>query len=283
MKIIETLKSAFSASALRDTRALEQALYWGLTDRALCRQTAEYLVEILDIMGLPVPQHEEILPGTEGALLFLNDEGIVFRIENNVGYTNHETPRLDDHPMVVQPLGTRDLCPRVRLEICPGCATTKNAELGIALREKTSDAGLRFWDYQLENIGLLPVKLPQYPDGVPVVIDRLAVDVLRTAVKPVGDALALLDLSEDPQKALYAELRDAFQTAWPEGERLPRRQEIRDFLALCRQKKAEGLLVDGWNSQPEKLASWLKAQSKTSMAAYAADKYAGKIKALDRK
>lgn len=278
---MDNLRNAFTtaAPAPRETQALENALSMGIWDKDLCRQTAEYMAEILDAMGLPLPAAESVLPGTEGALILLKEEGIVLRIENNNGYINWRGERVENHPMVLQPLGARDLSPQVRIEFCPGCHTTKDYDLMSEFRMQILETGVQFFDAQIENIGLLPLRLPDFPAGVPVVIDRLAVTQLSRNTAPVRDALAVMHLQEDPQKQLYGELQDAFAAAWPEGERLPSRIGMEYFLTLCRLKKSEGHLVDGWDAASAQERGWLDSQSKTGLAAHAADSYARQINA----
>lgn len=245
----EGISDAFDKAAAHPVVAAEQHLRHAFSDvfRDDLDNTVARVVEVLKAMGLPLPDQRAIVSGAVGTLIPLDQYGVMLRIEQSdrklaVGQ------RVDAHPMVLQPLGQRQLTDGAVLEICAGCRMTDREEYSRLLVEKLPQTGVDFWDDGVTNIGLLPFTTPEYPDGVPVVIDRLAVDKLGDAVAPVKDALAVFGLTEDMQ-ARYQPLKDAFDAAWPEGADIPAQAGFAQFKQMCVEFKQRGDLVTGW-AQP---------------------------------
>ena len=243
------ISGAFGQAAASPATAAEAHLRHAFSDvfRDDLDNTVNRVKDVLNAMGLPLPAEGAIVSSAVGTLIPIDQYGIILRIEHSdsklaVGQ------RVDAHPMVLQPLGQRSLTDGAVLEICAGCRMTTKEEYSKLLADKLPQTGVEFWDDGVTNIGLLPFKTPEYPDGVPVVIDRLAVDKLATGVSSVKDALTAFGLKEDLQ-ARYQPLKDAFTAAWPEDAAVPDKAAFAGFLTVCDEFKARGDLVSGWAEQ----------------------------------
>jgi hypothetical protein len=235
--------------------------------------TAQKVVESFQKLDLPLPQDEkEFLMGTEGGLVFLNRYGMVIRIENaNSPQSLFKADRINDSPWILQPLATIDAGKAV-IELCPGCHFGNDDADVSYLYEALLKQGTAFWDYGLPNVGRLPFKTPQFPEGVPVVIDRLAVRKLSDSVKPVQQALMNVNDDElreaaEAQERLYAPLRLAFDEGWADSGKMPQ------FWSLCREGVQEGKLVAGWNEG----AGFRGGSFKTDAAIEAAKHYENRL------
>lgn len=201
------------------------------------------VMNALKSLKIPLPQNEnQFMEGTDGALLFLNAEAVVIRIENKETAMLYDAVRLDDHPLVLQPLAKLDAGAMV-IEICAGTKLTGRYADALSIGRALEADGLWFIDQQSENTGLLPVRTPDFPRGVPVVIDRLAVARLDEEIS--AEKKTLSRQAKEAQKKLYKPLRTAFRRAHDKGR-------MRDFWMACRVAKIEGVLIDGWNSDVDR-------------------------------
>lgn len=240
MKIFDALSKVFSQQAspsheedVKLRRFLRNNGYWSFDDDGI-----SHLLKAIKSMGLPVPDGKTALPGSEGPIIFMDDHGVVLRIEAKESMFSYK--RID-HPSILQPIASRSIGDNYILEICPGCHGSKDQTLSAKLAKDLRVDGVYYADQQVGNNGYLPIKSPEFPNGVPVVIDRLAVEWLNREVEPVRKAL-----EDDPQQKLYADLRQSFAQAWPEDAELPDTDKMKEFWQLCRQAKYEGRLVSGW-------------------------------------
>jgi hypothetical protein len=236
------------------------------------RETMFRVVDAFQKMGLPLPEkEEEFLKGSVGALVFLNDYGVVIRMELSGG------KRVNDSGWIVQPLATID-AGELLIEICPGCVQAQSAKNNAYLSHKLERQGLKFWDCKISNIGHIPVSSVRFPEGIPVVIDRLGVNKLTESAAAIRAALNDLPSREaaEAQEKLYAPLRAAFAAAWPEPGKM------KDFWSLCQSYLREGKLVAGWNTpQGEEAAreeTPFGSNIKTPLAAGAAKHYESRLK-----
>lgn len=219
-----------------------------LRDKFNNGSTTRKIIETLHNLQLPIPKKEkEFLNATEGALIFSTYYGVVIRIEQKQPSFTLDIKRVNNNPWVIQPLGTFDAGKAV-IEICPGCHTTDDERTSNKLYADLQDTGIRFWDDGARNIGILPFKTPSFPKGVPVVIDRLAVSGLSESLKQIKEALEKIGHPQDPQKQLYAPLRDALKNAWPDLKKDPDPDKMKLFWQMCRQYAEEGKLVAGWTT-----------------------------------
>ncbi len=177
-------------------------------------------------LGLPVPQTtDHCMPGADGILIFSNAYGLVIRIE-----FKEENP-VRPSQWVLQPLGTFDAGDAV-VEICPACRFEDDKANYHFVKAALKDEGINFWDTGLRNMGRLPVGNAEFPEGIPVVVDRRAVKMLSDDIRPVNLGL---------QGRHFKPLRSAFNAAARSRAKGPL------FLERCAQFVAEGKLVAGWN------------------------------------
>jgi hypothetical protein len=274
----EDLSSKFNAEAA------ESAFYTSLENR-FDRATAAQVLEVFSKMLLPPPQKEgEFLPGLDGDLVFLNEYGLVIRIEESDSRNIFkESDRVNDSAWIVRPLVSVN-AGKALVEFCPGCHQEKNEATKDSLRRQLREQDIAFWDCKISNIGRIPIKTVSFPEGVPVVIDRLAVKVLTNSIASVSEALseALHKEAMAAENALYAPLKEALNEVRPDPLKTPDPEKVKKFWALCRSYTQEGKLVAGWNEpQGEDIANencTYGTNEKISKAAEAAGLYAARLK-----
>ncbi len=230
-------------------------------------ETATKVASAFGKLGLPMPEkEEEFLDGAEGGLVFVNKYGLVIRIENKDFEDDQFKPaRINDSGFVVQSLATLDAGAAV-IEVIPGVKLASKEEYRVYLKDNLEGQGINFFDRRLSNIGHLPVTTPSFPEGVPVVIDRLAVGTLTSAVKPVSDAMKQQAAeAAAAQEQLYAPLKKALETG------LQQPAQIKNFWKLCESYMAEGKLISAWTGIEKEGAG------KPYLAAQASKKYAAKM------
>lgn len=204
-------------------------------------------------LGLPLPKNsDQFMAGTDGILIFTNVYGLVIRIE--FAEKNPVRPS----PWVLQPLGTFDAGEAV-VEICPACRFEDDKKNYHFVKAALKDEGINFWDTGLRNMGRLPVGNAQFPDGIPVVVDRRAVKMLSDDVKPVKLGL---------QGKHFKPLRSAFNAAVRSRKQAPL------FLQTCEEFVAAGKMVAGWNDyRPLVDNKWEGEQAKGKVAGAKAAAY----------
>ena len=212
-------------------------------------QTTSRVLAVFDKLGLPPPESwREFIEGTQGALVFLNPYGLVFRIEQaDPRQGGYPADRVNDLPWVIQPLASINAGQAV-VEICPGCALQDDTMVSHWLADRLYKRGVHYWDKHWSNTGKLPATTPSFPKGIPVVIDRLAVRRLHQSTMETARLLPTVTREGHEARiavtALYQPLRHAFESAWFDKVRA---EGQKAFLDICRQYVAEGKLVAGWN------------------------------------
>lgn len=241
-------------------------------------KTAKAVVRVFTALALPMPDcRNDFSEATEGALVFSSTYGVVIRIEHAALHPQSAT-RINDNPWILQPLATFRAGKAV-VEVCPGVDTTKDHDDLIAVDCGLRRTGVNFWDagngfdgkYNTGNVGILPFKTPEFPKGIPVMIDRLAATQLTKSVKGIKDALAEMGVKADPQKALYAALRKELRAAYGDAA------AMKKFWKLCEKQTQKGLLIAGWDHL-ENDDGW-----KQEAAADTAFHFDAKVKALKNK
>lgn len=181
------------------------------------------------------------MPGDMGALVFLDDFGIVVRVEAKIDPQFPDGKPVD--PFVLQPIGVME-APKTLVEICPGVLPAHSND-DEWIKDYVEKRGLRFWDHQQANCGRLPVVMPGFPNGVPVIIDRSGIH------RPDG-GVSVVPRSENRgcvlQERLYRPLREAFRVAVASQDA----EKMKAFWALCRQFRQEGKLLSPWMGHDEK-------------------------------
>lgn len=188
--------------------------------------TQAAIINAFTRLGLPLPeQTDQFMAGTDGCLIFSNTYGLVIRIEEK------EKKPVRPSQWVLQPLGAIDAGDAV-VEICPACMFEDDKANYHFVKAALKEEGINFWDTGLRNMGRLPINTPQFPQGIPVVVDRRAVKMLSDETRPVKLGL---------QGRHYKPLRSAFNAA------MRRKSKAPAFLSLCEAFVREGKLVAGWN------------------------------------
>ncbi len=208
-------------------------------------QTTAAVHELFERLHLPTPENNsEFLRATQGCLVFLNPYGVVLRIESAIaGDSKRGAIRINDSGHVLQPIASIHVGDAV-LEICPGCRKEEDAMAVDRLYNSLVQEKINYWDSEIANNGRLPVATPSFPDGVPVVIDRLSVRPLHDSVQEVAEAVKKASQeAKEAQAALYAPLQNAFQTAWNDPSQMD------EFWELCACHVDAGKLVAGWTQE----------------------------------
>lgn len=219
---------------------------------------SEKVAQTFSELSLPLPETKaEFMDGNEGFLLFLSPYAMTLRIEPSKPHAGEYL----QHPNILQPIISYDLGTAI-LEVTPSVAVDECDEDDVAtLKSKLYDDGVFFWDDEVRNIGKLPIETPEFPTGIPVVIDRLSVERVshspslleveypekfRNNPTPIYDQT--IDLGE--QKTLYKPLTEAFQKAEAHKEhRGDYQASIKAFWQKCEETKAQGITIAQWDDK----------------------------------
>lgn len=189
---------------------------------------------------LPVPLDEQYLETSDrGAMVFLNKFGVVLRISvpdlledpKEAKYRFDPVP----HPDIGQPIAAFTVG-KLRAELLPGLRLGWNGKHSAELKERLDGDGIDFHDAsRLSNYGYLPLTNDQYPDGIPVVVDR-------NAARRRGPAHFTDKLHPFPPR----ELGQMFREAWPDAAGPAKREKMVEFWQACADLKQQNKLVAGW-------------------------------------
>jgi hypothetical protein len=207
-------------------------------------ETARKVVSDFKKLQLPLPQEGDFLKGTEGALVFINRYGVAIRIEKTHPEFTDNIVRLNHNPLVLRPIASIKALDAM-IEICPGTHSDNRERDSAKIKELLAKVGVDFWDDGAHNIGRLPFKNIHFPQGLPIVIDRLAVSKMSEHLAPVKKLLDIMNLDKDPQEHLYGGLSRAFHDAWHGDEK----EKISTFWNKCAAAVKEGTLIAGWNEK----------------------------------
>lgn len=254
----------------------EEAPYF---DRCLIKKfdetTYKSVISILTKLTVPLPDEvDTFMPVATGVLLFLEPYGMVIRIEPK------NIERFNDSPWVLQPLLTLEAGDAL-VEVCPACPPATDMKQVTRLKRELKKENLDYKDSQLVNTGLLPYKTPSFPNGIPVVIDRLAVERLHGKTAFIQSLLSTLSFpknngqSIDPQEQLYAPLKKNIQDAWQNIQDNADPKKMVSFWQSCKENVTAGILVAGWNQPLKEIKN--QHQGKKEWAAIIGKTYAQKI------
>ena len=225
----------------------------------------EQIKRDLDKLALPFPQYQMNVAGYGCCTSFLSDYGLVVRFER----IEDRKKRLSldiKNPFILQPLhaiSNKDY----QIEICPGVEVGMDWADGRTLQGKLRKLNIDFWDFQEYNGGWITDfsgKLPRQP----VIIDRNAVSILSENTRKAARGLIKNDLQKQ-----FKPLRDAFAKAAFRGYKP---DKLRDTYLLCKEFKAQGKLICGW----EPLSSY---DNKTAMVQKAAQLYRDPVRSHHQK
>lgn len=209
------------------------------------QQSVDEIKGVLQKLQLPLPQGtSEHFPGRTGVHLFIDRYGVAVKIEHKDDPDRHIL-RVNTSEWVVKPLATLQLSNAI-LEICPGCRTNADWDDVQTVSSGLREEGIYFHDSLPANVGFSPIKTPAFPEGRPVLIDRISVSWLSNATREIREALA--KKGPAPEDEAYAPLVKAFAGAWPQGASAPDAAKMQGFWDLCRRFRNDGKLVAGWAS-----------------------------------
>jgi|GEM_PF-5212689 len=205
-------------------------------------EAANDLEKGLYALCLPVPDESQYLKRRhKDYLVPVTRCGVTLHIKQTT-----EPAPITPHDRILQPLG-EFRSKHWRIRILPGVHLRSNEEEAKQLRETLMKDGIDFHDDVVQNVGNLPYKTPEFPNGVSVVIDPDATSA-NAHFNPLGHPNP-----DAPQQQLYAELRQEFASAIAAPTTDEMRQDMRAFWKLCEAKrKPEGAqepaLVAGWQN-----------------------------------
>lgn len=217
--------------------------------------TVSAIMQTLAHLQLPIPdENVEFLRAYEGAIFFSNQYGMVVRIEpidKNIKLgtcARQPVVRINDNPWVLQPIGSI-VAGEAIVEICPGVHTTDQSSDLTALAQGLKRTGAHLYDLSCSNIGRLPIATKNFPDGIPVVLDRLSVQRLTSTTRNIRNALQDMHIDVAPQKQLYGALKRLFSQAWPKDAMIPDATKMAEFWRAMGKAAQDGVLVAGWNAR----------------------------------
>ncbi len=189
-------------------------------------------------LSIPTPEnYNELLIGSEGILLFSNKLSLVIRIEAKK--TRHLCHRINNSGYILKPISSIN-AEDIIIEVCPAIKLGATRQDVYKLSKKLKDTKIKYWDNKTHNTGIIPSATINFPEGVIVVTDRLAVREISGYTfrkKTVSENEA-----EKAQDELYSPLRKYFKETWNDKNKVP------EFLSLCEEFKSKGKLIAGWNN-----------------------------------
>jgi len=210
---------------------------------------------LLAAMDLPDAASYEYLDGVNNATLFINRYGLTIRAG--------EAMSCPEHDLILRPFRSMTSIHRnkkISVELLPGIeGVLKNQQDLKHLINALAKDKIHFHDSQLANGGYLPCKTAEMPDGVPVVLDRGAVESIHHEIK--FSALKKLfrryannmpPAAQGLQAELYKPLTRALRTCWPRGTSHPI-APLQPFLERCAAEIAKSpqdpsrLLSSAWS------------------------------------
>ncbi len=141
-------------------------------------RSANGVVRLLDDLQLPQPGPGEFICSHAGGIFFHPTAGVVIRIEQT-----EEKLKLAKHPLVSEPLGALAVGDW-RIELCEGLRTNKITDRDVDWLFQTLKQDHILWSdaystsggvhlgSRVDNVGRLPLTTPEFPNGLPVVMDR---------------------------------------------------------------------------------------------------------------
>tara|TARA_B100000686_G_scaffold353256_1_gene458149 strand:- start:1444 stop:2217 length:774 start_codon:yes stop_codon:yes gene_type:complete len=237
-----------------------------------CAESADTVRRFMDAMGLPLPgTYDEYMDSLEGSMIFLDRYGLVLRIEARdtslCQELGNDWQRVNDHPLVLRPLGSV-YSPKAVIEVCPAVHVGTDIEVSQKLGAALKSDGVNYFDQYPQNSGYI-----QQPDGrmEAVVVDRLSCTYLTDQLDAYDQ---LAQKHSDPQ-ALFDPLREAFDHAMKLPSMKAMRRSLSFFLSKCEDYRKRGHLVCSWHGSAEN--AYGNIDVKTSQASHAATNYAQRI------
>ncbi|MDD9900021.1 MAG: hypothetical protein OXT65_03490 [Alphaproteobacteria bacterium] len=245
-------------------------------------ETVQAVKDVLTQLDLPIPERQdEFIDGAEGLLLFLNTHGVVVRIEQQFPDKDMglQWERIDNSDWIIRPL-VSVAAVKARVEVCQGLEYESQENhsklLGNILAQTEQ---IDFWDKGARNLGRLPLRTPLFPNGVLMIVDRLAAARLHRSTESVRQRLNPDFVREgraacqQAEAEIYTPLRRLFNTALCTG----RKKDMQAAWQACATARKDGALVAGWN-EDRSIIQKVNFSDKTVAAARAALHYGLHIK-----
>lgn len=176
-------------------------------------------------LGLPMPRQGGYVGNThEGYLVFLNNYGCSIKIQQRRHF------EMADTPLALRPL-IRLVTPKHIFEIFPGVQSPIETRDLEWLQDAMPSTHYIFDDATEHNCGYLPHITEQFPNGLPVVIDHMA---LFPDSEPNGVQYEV-EYFREVQQNLYGPLRKALREAWPDIAQDADKTKMKAFWDMCRQ------------------------------------------------
>lgn len=219
--------------------------------------TARSMQQAFEKIGLPLPgADDQYFHGNGSEIVFLNEYAVTLRLEakTNRDINWGKDKGVAESPWIAQSVGSLELGGGLALEICLGSRVNDKQSNVDFLKGELLTQNIIFYDMQVDNVGLFPVRLPEFPEGIPIVIDRGAVGAMGVDLVGIHSSLneGALERVTAAMYAVYNPLRRAFSEALPDVNGPADPTKMKAFWQACAKFKDEGLIVDGWNTeQPE--------------------------------
>ena len=209
----------------------------------LCEQTYK---DIYDMLELPVGcENSYIKINNGGRLIFLEDYGLVIRIDLNRG----DFKPAPEHDLVLQPLKRFKYGSAV-VSILPAIKVLefdKNwLKTAKSLRKTLGKDGIKYWDIQHENTGLIySTKLNKY---VPVVLDQDAARYADPAPQFIEQVKKALNTQnkKNGQTENFNGLQSLFTPLAQKLDKGLKNKDLKDFYQAARKMLSTGKLENGW-------------------------------------
>lgn len=217
-----------------------------------------------------------------------------------------------NHEHILQPIASFETKHHI-VEIVPGRKLGVTNEDVDKMSRQLEKSGISFWDGKRSdnnwflkamermmkhistdsmtinqgaaNAAYLPITTPEFPRGIPVVADRMAVGWKPLFHDPKSIVTRLFGrLMPQPakegatiQKELYAPLREAMAEAWPDQAQAADPEKMGKFWQRCHEFTKREVSP----GKPALVAGWVEkvgAEGKNGLAANAAEKYKAELK-----
>lgn len=216
--------------------------------------TAQSVYWAFEKIGVPLPAaDDQYFHGNGSEIVFLNKYGVTLRLEQKTSRDANwgKNKRVSSSPWIAQAVGSLELKGGLALEICLGCPVNDAQSNVDFLKRELLTQNIIFYDTQIDNVGLFPSRLPEFPNGIPIVIDRGAVGAMGVDLIGVNSSLnqSVLEKVIAAQEAVYQPLCHAFSEALPDVNGPADSVKMKAFWHACAAFKDAGLIVDGWNTE----------------------------------
>lgn len=217
-------------------------------------QAAENVDSYFAEMQMPVPRSGEYTPTSDhGFIVFLDRPALVLR-----GIGKERTKKYS-LPSLLGSVLSRDTG-KLNINLYPGIRSPVSIRDIMSLIAKTRKDGYLFWDAKPANAGYLPCSTPQFPHGVPIIIDQDAVRKLSFSCGQIRNLLRQQNIIKEAgpalQDDLFIDIKESFHEAWPAEAATPDLQKLEKALKLCVAKSHEDIQLHSGETTTLLCADW---------------------------